>query len=266
MKHLNDTYKVRSTKNYGIFRLVDGNRDVSHAARLKKSIEEVGLLVCPILCNEKMEIIDGQGRFTACKELNLPVYYLVQEGIGIEEVRKMNSVSTNWKIRDYVHSYTAGEQEKENYRFYENLCRQFPMFGNKVIMTAIRDYSATHYAEKIRNGDLVCGQDEYERAVKILDWLKKFSDYVKTIGGRKDFMYTALIWCYRSAELDTAYLLKKFAQKYKACSDIASERSAIENIEKIYNFRIDKEHQEVYLVSDYEKYKKLCKANALERN
>lgn len=262
---LSESYKVKSTMNYGMFRLIDGNRDTNHAARIKKSIQEVGFLICPILCNEKMEIIDGQGRFTACKELNIPVYYVVQNGIGINEVRKMNSVSTNWKARDYVHSYTAGEQEKQDYKYFENLCKQFPMFGNATITLAISDYASSHYSEKLRNGDLRCGVAEYDRAVKILDWLKSFSDYVKSIGGRKNYMYSALIYCYRNADVDNAYLLKKFSQRYKTCPEIASERQAIENIEKIYNNRIDKGHEEIYLVSDFEKYKKLCRANALER-
>ena len=35
----------------------------------------MGFIKNPIVVNEKMEIIDGQGRFEVCKEKGLPIYY-----------------------------------------------------------------------------------------------------------------------------------------------------------------------------------------------
>ena len=40
------------------------------------------LLMCPIIVNENYEIIDGQHRYSASKELGLPIRYIVGEGYG----------------------------------------------------------------------------------------------------------------------------------------------------------------------------------------
>ena len=40
-------------------------------------------LVSPILVNEKMEVIDGQHRLQAQKELNLPTYYIKNKGYDL---------------------------------------------------------------------------------------------------------------------------------------------------------------------------------------
>ena len=252
---MQESYKIYSTMNYGMFKFIDGNRDITHAGKIKKSIDAVGLLVCPVLVNEKFEIIDGQGRFTACKELRLPVYYVVQPGITIEHVRKMNSVASNWKVRDYVHSYTEGADKRGEYIYLESLQKQFPGFSFRILSRAAGQNSGSGHCEKsIREGDFACTQGEYEDAVRLLTWLQNFSDCVKEISGKSDYMYSALIYCYRNTDIDRDYLLKKFRQRYKSTPEVASIKGALESIEKMYNTHQDSKHEPVFLISDYERY------------
>ena len=258
---LRESYKIKSTKNYGIFRFIDGNRDVKHAAKIKKSIEAVGLLICPILCNEKMEIIDGQGRFTACKEMNLPVYYVIQSGVGIEEVRKMNSVSSNWNTGNYVHSYTQGEDTSDNYIFLESLHKQFPDFGFTFLASMGDPSGKTRSLKHIKNGEFKCSQSEYEYATTKLNYISKFVKYVREIGGNSDYMYRALSFCYENPDIDNNYLLQKFAQRYKAIQEVATIRGALESIQSAYNYHQDSAHDPVFLISDYDRYLLSCKKN-----
>ena len=57
-----------------MFKKIKGNRIVnkSNLNAIITSMEQQQL-VSPIMINEKFEIIDGQHRFEACKELGLPV-------------------------------------------------------------------------------------------------------------------------------------------------------------------------------------------------
>lgn len=55
---------------------------------LAKSIKELGLLQ-PILVNENFEIIDGNHRFEACKSLQVPIWYILSEGYGIEQAQAL---------------------------------------------------------------------------------------------------------------------------------------------------------------------------------
>lgn len=254
-RELQETYKVRSTFCYGWFKFIDGNRDIRHAAKIKKSIETVGLLICPILVNENFEIIDGQGRFTACKELGLPIYYIQQKGIGIEEVRKMNSVSSNWTTGDYVHSYTEGSDKKDSYIFLQSLQEQFPDFGYTFLATiANQKKGNSETVKNIKSGNFNCTPERYEDAIEELTYLSKFVEYTLEMSGKSDYIFRALDFCYWHEQVDNEYLFKKFKQKYKAFSEVASIRGALENIERAYNTNQDAAHEPIFIISDYDRY------------
>jgi hypothetical protein len=57
-------------------------------------------LPIPIIVNERMEIVDGQHRFTICKELNLPIHYIAGQNWNISEIRQINSVQKSWTYHD----------------------------------------------------------------------------------------------------------------------------------------------------------------------
>ena len=70
---------VYSTTDYDSFAKLEGNRDVLQSRKniIKESIEERGWIRNPVVVNEKMQIIDGQGRFEALKELGMPIEYVI---------------------------------------------------------------------------------------------------------------------------------------------------------------------------------------------
>ena len=65
--------EIRKTNNYPMFKNMIGNREIKdkNYKKLIRSMSEKQLII-PILVNEKLEIIDGQHRFNACKTLQLP--------------------------------------------------------------------------------------------------------------------------------------------------------------------------------------------------
>ena len=78
----NTDVKVKVTDEYNIFTFAEGNRAINPAQvkNLIKSIENIGLIPTPIVVNEKMQILDGQHRVEACRQLKMPVYYIVVPG------------------------------------------------------------------------------------------------------------------------------------------------------------------------------------------
>ena len=99
-------FKIYKTGELCKFKRLLGNRDIteSRVSAIIDSIEKVGYQPVPILVNEKMEVIDGQGRLEACKRLGLPIYYIVKNGIGIDECMSMNIKMQNWTIYDFIKS------------------------------------------------------------------------------------------------------------------------------------------------------------------
>lgn len=96
---------ITSTKKYSQFKNILGNRQLSkeHIHLLEVEIERNNLLeVCPIIVNEKMEVIDGQHRLEAAKKLGVAVPYVKVPGLGIEHVVRMNTSQKKWMMRDYI--------------------------------------------------------------------------------------------------------------------------------------------------------------------
>lgn len=100
---------LRTTKEYGRFTTLEGNRTISrsHINQLKRLIEKNGNLTdrFPIKVNPNGDVLDGQHRLEALKELKLPVTYEVVREADIETVRAINLGNRNWSWRDMAESH-----------------------------------------------------------------------------------------------------------------------------------------------------------------
>lgn len=126
---------INHSDNYESFKVLDQNREINHkhVTLLKKSIEANPKIMesQPILVNENMEIIDGQHRYQACKELEMPVYYMVIPGLTVAEARSMNAMQRGWTAMDYAQSYAKAGNE--NYALLLEFKRSYPSLTLSVI-------------------------------------------------------------------------------------------------------------------------------------
>lgn len=117
---------IYKTKDYDKFKTIKGNRRLN-SRNIGKLIKSMGeeQLVSPILVNSNFEIIDGQHRYTVCKELNKCVYYYIVDGYGIDQVRRANLVSSNWTKNDYLNMHL--EEESIEYMAFNELLSETNM-------------------------------------------------------------------------------------------------------------------------------------------
>lgn len=96
--------EIFETMDYEKFKFFKENRKLNprNYAKLVASMEEEQLLI-PIIVNSKFEIIDGQHRFTAARELNKPIFYFINEDYGLKETKIANMVASTWTIEDFLH-------------------------------------------------------------------------------------------------------------------------------------------------------------------
>jgi len=100
--------QIYFTNDYDKFNVRADNRIVSehHVKQLMSSIKNHDKTsLNPIMVNSNYEIIDGQHRFHACKNLDLPIYYIVDNDFQKNQMIALNTSQKNWSLNDYLRYY-----------------------------------------------------------------------------------------------------------------------------------------------------------------
>lgn len=166
--------EIFASRNYDQFHFIGGNRQIDrgNVDKIKESMQEEQLII-PVIVNENYGIVDGQHRFTACKELGFPVYYTVQEGYGISQVLRANQGSKKWVNEDFLYQHI--QLNNENYIDFRNLCQLYNISVSDMmkLFCTIQDEKMSIFKQNFRNGAFV--MDHKEDATKFLNALSKFN-------------------------------------------------------------------------------------------
>ena len=90
------------------------------------------LEIRPITVNKNMEVIDGQHRLEACKILNQPIFYVIQEDSQDEDMILLNNSQKRWSLEDYVHFYSS--RGKEAYKSLEEASKNTQLTCREVLI------------------------------------------------------------------------------------------------------------------------------------
>ena len=208
---------IYETYDYKQFRTLLGNRDVEEP-RLKKIEESMRLkrLPIPIVVNEKMEVIDGQGRLAVCKKHGYPIRYIICEGLGIDDCFIANVNSTQWNSTDVVKRYakTGGE----DYVRLLEVMDTYKVNCDDVFNAAGKSNTEKGKRDKVRKGELLFTLEDQERAMERLecadDIIKVIEKSGKTVR-KKNILRNCIVRCAKT----TGYNHKRMC---KACSDNAT--------------------------------------------
>lgn len=137
------------TRNYSKFKFIETNRNLTERKVLKDSIIKYGYLKSqPITVNSDFKIIDGQNRFSICKELGLPIIYEISDIDANELMIVLNTTSAVWRLNEFIHHYA-----KRGFDGYDRLLdfiKQNPALG---VTNCIAIFSNdTAKCTQIRNG------------------------------------------------------------------------------------------------------------------
>ena len=228
---------IMKTKKYDMFTLRDDNRekiDQAHVKRLCESINSRNLLEFrPIIVNEKMEIIDGQHRLLAAKQLGVEIYYQVEKKLDALDIIKMN-VSKNWTMLDYLNFYCVHE-----YAEYVKL-KDFMDKHNLTLRVAL--YIAI--GERIlgydifKKGEFVFEDKSMDEEMYICwDTIK----FIKKMNGGSYYTHTGRFWkallkLIRHPEFKLERWMSNLERLVSHFSPKASTLDYIKTISKIYNW------------------------------
>lgn len=225
--------EVYATKDYSLFKSLDGNRSVliPHLKKLKQSIESEYLL-SPILVNERHEIIDGQHRFQVLQELNLPIYYLIKKGYGLKEVQLLNANTKNWSTDDYLQSYV--ELGFEEYKMFKLFKQQFQFgWGESMALLAGNITGGGLLGENFKNG--LFKIKDYKKAIQDSEKILMVGKYYPGIK-RRSFVL-AMLKCFNNKDFNHSLFLSKLEYQSTKLVDCTDEKQYLTLIEEIYNFK-----------------------------
>ena len=228
--------RVFKTKQYAIFRRMEGNRSVTskRAGRIRESIESIGLIPVPIVVNEHMEIIDGQGRFEACKSLGLPIYYMVVPGLKLADCVSMNINSTQWSQKDYIDSYA--ETGNKNYQRLKRLIESYDLPSSTAVCAAT-GVMATANKQAIESGELKISEDFFWSVDAMLAYVDCFTKPMKDNGiSNRAPVYKALCFCYQCDDVDNNRMLDQFTHHCRKLPSTTKMDEVLEALTDIYNF------------------------------
>lgn len=242
-------HKIYKTTDYAIFKKLLGNRDVteSRVSAIKESILRIGYQPSPIIVNEKFEIIDGQGRFEACKALNLPILYVIKHGLTINDCISMNIKMKNWSERDYINCYAR--KGIRDYIELENMMNEFPALNWSQIYDVSKPASSKVKAD-LRDGKLSFQPytyKQYERA----RWLSAIKPIIKESGLYTNRAIEILIRLDRYSLIDKKRMLESI-ERYSRAGEFASYRAqdTLVALNEIYNYN---RKQRKYFADEYRK-------------
>lgn len=116
---------LKKSTDYDKFKLLKYNRrvDVNHVAMLKKKILVSNELhTNPIHVTKNFEVINGQHRLTAARELGVPVYYEVVDPFDPSSILHSNYAKA-WSAEDYIHYYA--EMGSDEHKKVIELCDKY---------------------------------------------------------------------------------------------------------------------------------------------
>lgn len=237
------------TTNYAMFSLMKGNRKINpaHKARLKKSMQQ-RYLISPILVNELMEIIDGQHRFFAAKELGLPIYYYIIDGYRWAEIQRLNTNMKNWGKTEYLEAYC--DMGYAPYITLKNVWQKYPEFNLTSLIVLLSGVAGNRNtsnkdAKTKENPKGNVHVKPFEEGEFIIPNLNKSIEYLEKIRMLKkhiDFynetlFVRAMLSLFKNENYNHSVFLQKLAYQSAAMQKCTSISAYVLLIEDIYNYR-----------------------------
>lgn len=239
-KNINTVYLET---DLSVFKVLEGNRSIEQDRinKIIQSIKKVGFVPSPIVVNEKMEVIDGQGRLEACKQLYLPIPYIKIEGIGIDECLSMNINQKNWQLRDYIDSYA--ERGNKNYI----RCRDFLDSCGFTVAIGLWLLFRKSAASQIKDGTLSVTEQMLDDAVDLACYMHKF-DMIET--NARSILVPAIAFALKVEGVTKEGLEKAICKSPRAFAGVADVKDCVGVIEDVFNK--GKRSNRVYIRHAYE--------------
>jgi len=168
-------------KLYYALEIIDCNRNVpqSNVNALKKSIEKNNALYLkPITIDNEYYIIDGQTRYRACQELNMPFYVDIVNSMewSNEDLISINTTQRNWKLQDYLRYYV--KFNTDSYIAFEQFLKLHKHITIQMLIAIFNKTNSRSYLNSkiFKNGELKYDNSNKSTILEWLGWLHQINE------------------------------------------------------------------------------------------
>ncbi len=223
---------INETSNYSIFAFKDNNRniDLFHVKRLASSINQWGN-ISVILCNRRMEILDGQHRFLALRDSKLPIKYIVAD-IDDLAIPNLNSTQKRWGLKDYL-NYGLNSNA-ESYFYLDFIRTNNP---DLQLSSLIQIFGGSGRTKDFKGLSLNLSREDKERGERIISILNRFKDEFLIEHAYHSRFISGFLMIYKNP----LYNHDHFAEQLQRYSGLMKRQANFgdyaRNIEEIYNYK-----------------------------
>ena len=229
----NQTPEIKKTKNYELFKIHIANRKINknHVENIKKSMQKK-FLISPITVNKNFEVIDGQHRLIASKDLGLPIYYFINNNYGIKEMQRLNAINKNWTPINYLNTGVA--LNNQNYIDFKRFKKKYG-FSHAVSLTLLCNNNSKSEHDKFKEGTFKV--KDYELACKYAELIYLVSPYYEEF--KRRIFVSAILFLLKNKQ--DVFSMQEFIDKLKTkpnyLQHCVNTKQYLELIEEIYNYR-----------------------------
>jgi hypothetical protein len=231
--------KIVNTNNYDKFKFVKWNREIDwkHVERLKTSIKVHGQLE-EIQCTSDYKILDGQHRFHALRELEMPVQAILKKNAKEEDLHEMNDVRKGWTTLDSLNEYC-----KKQISDYLQLSQKIEYYKDVFNVSSIiyaYDHSVYHKKKDFTNGKYRFSEI---KGNSILRNCLKMSEVIGNNAYKSKFIKCITILMSRNKRFDINRL--HHVAQTKKLYIYANEYDTLNEIIEIYNYKLKNEEKRI---------------------
>jgi hypothetical protein len=223
------------TTEYDKFNFSELNRDPSHYKNILESIKENDLTrFQPILVDDNLTIVDGQNRFLACRELGLPINFIISKEVHINDAGDINQGSKPWNSKNFVEHYS--KRGRSEYIRILDICHKYDQSISVVMQFGQLKNGLKTHAQAVKKGVFKFREDI--DVDEFFEHMKTFNKYYHF--AKKDRFVKAVFKLYTHENYDK----KRMEKRLRTSSGIVNEQPNMElmvnELLKLYNYKSKK--------------------------
>lgn len=252
----NPVYIIHETKEYDTFHRDETNRpiDYAHLQRMKKSIKRKSFLPeHPITVDANMNILDGQHRLQAAKELGVPIYYIVSATMTKEDVPILADARKQWQLRDRLSTYIS--RGNADYSALSDFVNTFPEISLNEAMYLCHHHNGEKQSVRdlFVEGEYTC--NNLLLAQNAAHAVRDFAPYFPVYYKRWAFV-RAIANLVADPRYDHARMIRKVRYQSTKLRPCVKSTDYYPILNEIYNYRVPDEERVEFMFRESRKSRK----------